>query len=78
MKILLNNEDEPKELVGKLSEDGTLFLRYNNSHRNGEVNTVTLSPLYGNDCKINSNGSAKVEQMNGTPIYKGDTITITF
>jgi hypothetical protein len=77
MKIEVQTNETPRKLVA-ITRGGMLFLRFESSHAPSQK-TVILGGEWTEDKSAGTtNGTATIETIGGTPIYEGDTVTITF
>ena len=69
-----------RELLGVITESGTLMLRFSSPSYAPTQKTVAINAAYDSDAPhvVKTNGTGEIDGITGTKIYKGDTITITF
>jgi hypothetical protein len=74
--IKVSVETPPKEnpIIGFIDEDGTLYMPYTDHF--GKVGNIILKPGT-NSFKLNGNVHPN-EILRGTPVKKGDKVTIQF
>ncbi|PHS22205.1 MAG: hypothetical protein COA84_13625 [Robiginitomaculum sp.] len=82
MKIKIEKAQPERELVGLLGDKGQLFLRFESSMAPNQ-RTVVLNGIGSGEFAsvVKTNGTFSIEAIGHqehTPIYKGDTISITF
>jgi hypothetical protein len=78
MKIEVQTNIPRRKLVGKLSDEGVLNLLLHN-YVNQAQKTASLGHSWaGTEGTIFVNSEVSLDCIEGTPIYEGDTVTITF
>jgi hypothetical protein len=73
MKIEVKTNETPRKLVA-VTRDGMLFFRFGGSSFSDEV----VVALGRDPDHLVVSTSTELEYIDGTPIYEGDTVTITF
>ena len=74
MKIEVKTNETPRKLVA-VTRDGLLFFSFSRSFCSSEhIAVLGRDP----DHHLVSSTTTKLEYIDGTPIYEGDTVTITF
>jgi hypothetical protein len=81
MQIKKTENTDERELVGFISKEGGLFLRFNDHQAPTQRTAVLGSRIHGDKSTVSLNGTGTIDQIistDATPIYEGDEITIKF